>query len=690
MSRNPASVLFTVSGVQLAVQANESITTSGISGFLVAGSDGSVVRYLKVNNDGSISVNDNGGSVTVDNAGTFATQATQAGVWNLTNISGTITLPTGASTSALQTTGNSSLSSIDGKTPALGQALMAASVPVVIASNQSAIPVTGTFFQATQPVSGTVTVTQATGTNLHTVIDSGTVTTVSTVTNLSQLAGNAISMNTGVRDTGTQRVTIATNDSVPVTGTFFQVTQPVSIAASVAVTGPLTDTQLRATPVPVSGTITANAGTGNFTVVQASAANLNATITGTVSVSNFPATQPVSGTVSAIQSGTWNVNNISGTVSLPTGASTSALQTTGNSSLSSIDTKIPALGQALMTASVPVVIASNQSAIPVSGTVTVVNASVSTTGSSPPGSATFMGAAVTTSSPAYTTGQMSALSLSTIGALRTDQTSWFGSTAPTIGQKSMANSIPVVFPSDQTISVTTAPSSSIAGFNQGDVTTAATTQTVVRSTAYTEQTTNAQRSIVSSSALDTALGTGARTVKITYYDSTGAGPSTEIVTLNGILPVNTISTTICFIEKIEVVTVGTTGSNAGTISLKAAIAGAGVTIGTITALANTTLWAHHYVPTGKVCNITTQWAGHDGTTVGSGGTFIIKSLPIGVVNAAEVQISDKFRLYGQSSSTQRSYGSPIKITGPARLVTYVTPETSTSTNYRASFDFYEV
>lgn len=42
--------------------------------------------------------------------------------------------------------------------------------------------------------------------------------------------------------------------SQAVTGTFFQATQPVSIAASVAVTGPLTDAQLRATAVPVSGT----------------------------------------------------------------------------------------------------------------------------------------------------------------------------------------------------------------------------------------------------------------------------------------------------------------------------------------------------------------------------------------------------------------------------------------------------
>ena len=50
-------------------------------------------------------------------------------------------LSTGAATSALQTTGNTSLSSIDSKTPALGQAVMASSSPVVIASDQSAIPV---------------------------------------------------------------------------------------------------------------------------------------------------------------------------------------------------------------------------------------------------------------------------------------------------------------------------------------------------------------------------------------------------------------------------------------------------------------------------------------------------------------------------------------------------------------------
>lgn len=57
--------------------------------------------------------------------------------------------------------------------------------------------------------------------------------------------------------------------------------------------------------------------------------------------------------------------------------------------------------------------------------------------------------AVTTAAPTYTTGQTSPLSLTTVGALRTDNTSWLGSVAPTVGQKTMANSVPVVIASDQ-------------------------------------------------------------------------------------------------------------------------------------------------------------------------------------------------------------------------------------------------
>jgi len=97
-------------------------------------------------------------------------------------------------------------------------------------------------------------------------------------------------------------------------------TQPVSLASvpSHAVTGPLTDTQLRASPVPVSGTVSANAGT-----------DLNTSAL-------------------AVESG----GNLAALV-----AKDFATQAT----LASLNTKVPALGQALGANSLPVVIASDQS-----------------------------------------------------------------------------------------------------------------------------------------------------------------------------------------------------------------------------------------------------------------------------------------------------------------------------------------
>lgn len=52
----------------------------------------------------------------------------------------------------------------------------------------------------------------------------------------------------------------------------------------------------------------------------------------------------VSGTVAATQSGTWNVTNVSGTVSLPTGASTLAEQQTQTTSLQLLDDIVATLG----------------------------------------------------------------------------------------------------------------------------------------------------------------------------------------------------------------------------------------------------------------------------------------------------------------------------------------------------------
>lgn len=87
----------------------------------------------------------------------------------------------------------------------------------------------------------------------------------------------------------------------------------------------------------------------------------------------------------ATQTGTWNINNVSGTVSLPTGASTSALQTTGNTSLSTIATALT-LGQGSTT--------SGQT-----GALTL--------------------GAVTSAAPSYTTAQTDPISMNLVGSLRT-------------------------------------------------------------------------------------------------------------------------------------------------------------------------------------------------------------------------------------------------------------------------------
>lgn len=87
-------------------------------------------------------------------------------------------------------------------------------------------------------------------------------------------------------------------------------------------------------------------------------------VSGSVSVSNFPATQPVSGSLSISNlPATQAISAVS--LPLPSGASTASNQSTANSSLASIDGKSPTIGQKTSSGSSPVVLASDQSAVPV-------------------------------------------------------------------------------------------------------------------------------------------------------------------------------------------------------------------------------------------------------------------------------------------------------------------------------------
>jgi hypothetical protein len=135
-----------------------------------------------------------------------------------------------------------------------------ATQPVSIAAP---VAVTGTFWQATQPVSAaslplpTGAASEATLASMLTALQLIDNMISGAGINITQLGSAAISMGTGVRDAGTQRVTIATNDSVPVTGTFWQATQPVSLAslpALAAGTNNIGDVDVLSLPATPAGT----------------------------------------------------------------------------------------------------------------------------------------------------------------------------------------------------------------------------------------------------------------------------------------------------------------------------------------------------------------------------------------------------------------------------------------------------
>jgi hypothetical protein len=156
--------------------------------------------------------------------------------------------------------------------------------------------------------------------------------------------------------------------------------------------------------------------------------------------------------------------------------------------------------------------------------------------------------------------------------------------------------------------------------------------------------------------------------------------------LNGTTAVNTVSTTICYIEKIEVLTVGTNGSNIGIITLFAATAGGGGAVGTIAATDSRTFWCHHYTPTGKTTFITGLSANNNNAANGSIFSIRAKSL---TGTAPELVISDFVRAGGGTAQPTRIYGTPIQVVGPARILMYTAPEGTPVIINRASFDFYD-
>jgi hypothetical protein len=129
---------------------------------------------------------------------TFA--CTQSGTWNITNISGTVSLPTGAATAANQSTANTALAAIQTALEGtLSVGSHAVTGPLTDAElRATAVPVSGTFWQATQPVSAA-----------SLPLPSG----ASTEATLLTLNGKVTACNTGAVTIAASTGTISTNNS---------------------------------------------------------------------------------------------------------------------------------------------------------------------------------------------------------------------------------------------------------------------------------------------------------------------------------------------------------------------------------------------------------------------------------------------------------------------------------------------
>lgn len=274
---------------RLRVDAEITATIIGPQEVIISAEDDNIAirnsnnnNELLINPDGSINVN------TAVGGATAANQVIEIGY--LTSIDGKLTTtPNGLKVDGSAVTQPVSAVSLPLPTGAATEATLAS----IDAKLTSPITVDVDNFPAIQTVQGTVTVVQPTGSNLHVVVDSSNLPT-GAATAANQTVGNA---------------SLASIDS--------------KLTSPLAVTGPLTDTQLRATPVPVSGTIS---GSGNFTVVQPTGSNLHTVVD--------------SGTITVTQATGTNLHTVVDASALPSGAATSALQTTGNASLASIDTKL--------------------------------------------------------------------------------------------------------------------------------------------------------------------------------------------------------------------------------------------------------------------------------------------------------------------------------------------------------------
>jgi hypothetical protein len=115
---------------------------------------------------------------------------------------------------------------------------------------------------------------------------------------------------------------------------------------------------------------------------------------------------------------------------------------------------------------------------------------------------------------------------------------------------------------------------------------------------YPDQTTGEQVTFVSTSANDTAAGTNVQQLDMHYLDNTGAEQH-ETITMNGLVPVNSVATNVRFIQYIHTSAIGVFGNTAaGDITVYSTATPANI-FNIIKAGGNMSLNASRMIPAGK-------------------------------------------------------------------------------------------
>lgn len=418
MSDTPASILFSSDGYEVTVSENDSSDNS-VRALPSAGSDGSNMHIFRVSSDGTVRIDPTGitsqpisGSVTanIGNTGNLALDTTLTGgnqlvkIFDGTNIIGTSSHPI--------------------KVDPTGTTIQPVSGTVTVSSISSLISISGTVTANIGTTNGLALDSTLTSGSQRTKITDGT-------NNVTILGSTPIGTENAliVRNipSGTQVISGTTTSNIGTTGGLALDTTLTSGALKAQIfdgtnilgtaSHPIRIDTVGTTTQPVSGAVTANAGSGNFTVIQTTAANLNATIVGTVT-SNIGATNGLA--LDATITGGNQVSKISDGVNIigtqthpvkvdPTGTTTQPISGTITANAGS------------GTFSVSGTVTSNIGSTNGLSLDTSVNGILRAQGSSTSGqTGPLIQGAVTASAPAYVTTQTSPLSLTTAGALRVD------------------------------------------------------------------------------------------------------------------------------------------------------------------------------------------------------------------------------------------------------------------------------